>query len=141
VVRWILALPALAVASSFIVLMLVNAFVYRSYDAGYNIAQYLEGKPAATVYNLEVPGLINNLEFHADLPVSETHLPLPNNYPYYLAVKNDSLSQLESYNYEKLATFNELEMTKFIPAMLSTNKYQHSLIVIDLVKVNGSQSN
>lgn len=139
--RWILALPALAVASSFIVLMLVNAFVYRSYDAGYNIAQYLEGKPAATVYNLEVPGLINNLEFHADLPVSETHLPLPNNYPYYLAVKNDSLSQLESYNYEKLATFNELEMTKFIPAMLSTNKYQHSLIVIDLVKITGLRNN
>lgn len=141
VVKWILALPALAVASSFIVLMLVNAFVYRSYDAGYNIAQYLEGKPAATVYNLEVPGLINNLEFHADLPVSETHLPLPNNYPYYLAVKNDSLSQLESYNYEKLATFNELEMTKFIPAMLSTNKYQHSLIVIDLVKITGLRNN
>jgi len=139
--RWILALPALAVASSFIVLMLVNAFVYRSYDAGYNIAQYLKDKPVATVYNLEVPGLINNLEFHADLPVSEVHLPLPNNYPYYLAIKNDSLSRLESYNYEKLATVNELEMTKFIPAMLSTNKYQHSLIVIDLVKITGLRNN
>lgn len=139
--RWILALPALAVASSFIVLMLVNAFVYRSYDAGYNIAQYLKDKPVATIYNLEVPGLINNLEFHADLPVSEVHLPLPDNYPYYLAIKNDSLFQLESYNYEKLATFNELEMTKFIPAMLSTNKYQHSLIVIDLVKITGLRNN
>lgn len=139
--RWILALPALAVASSFIVLMLVNAFVYRSYDAGYNIAQYLKDKPVATIYNLEVPGLINNLEFHADLPVSEVHLPLPNNYPYYLAIKNDSLSRLESYNYEKLATVNELEMTKFIPAMLSTNKYQHSLIVIDLVKITGLRNN
>ncbi|TXJ02531.1 MAG: glycosyl transferase [Neisseriales bacterium] len=141
VVKWILALPALAVASSFIALMLVNAFVYRSYDAGYNIAQYLEGKPVATVYNLEVPGLINNLEFHSDLPVSEAHLPLPNNYPYYLTIKNDSLFQLESYNYEKLATFNELEMTKFIPAMLSANKYQHSLIVIDLVKITGLRNN
>ncbi len=139
--RWILALPALAVASSFIVLMLVNAFVYRSYDAGYNIAQYLKDKPVATIYNLEVPGLINNLEFHADLPVSEVHLPLPDNYPYYLAIKNDSLFQLESYNYEKLATFNELEMTKFIPAMLSANKYQHSLIVIDLVKITGLRNN
>ena len=139
--RWILALPALAVASSFIVLMLVNAFVYRSYDAGYNIAQYLEGKSVAPLYNMEVPGLINNLEFHADLPVSEVHLPLPDNYPYYLAIKNDSLLHLESYNYEKLATFNELEMTKFIPAMLSANKYQHSLIVIDLVKITGLRNN
>ncbi|MBX9598683.1 MAG: glycosyltransferase family 39 protein [Burkholderiales bacterium] len=141
VAKWILTLPALAVASSFIVLMLVNAFVYRSYDAGYNIAQYLKDKPAATVYNLEVPGLINNLEFHSELPVAEAHLPLPNNYPYYLAIKNDNLSQLESYNYEKLARFNELEMTKFIPAMLSSNKYQYSLIMIDLVKVNGRHSN
>ncbi len=141
VAKWILTLPALAVAASFIMLMLVNAFIYRSYDAGYNIAQYLKDKPVATVYNLEVPGLINNLEFHADLAVSETHLPLPNNYPYYLAVKNDNLSQLENYNYDKLATFNELEMTKFIQAMLSTNKYQHSLIVVDLVKVNGMHSN
>jgi 4-amino-4-deoxy-L-arabinose transferase-like glycosyltransferase len=141
VAKWILTLPALAVASSFIVLMLVNAFVYRSYDAGYNIAQYLKDKPAATVYNLEVPGLINNLEFHSELPVAEAHLPLPNNYPYYLAIKNDNLSQLESYNYEKLARFNELEMTKFIPAMLSSNKYQYNLIMIDLVKVNGRHSN
>jgi 4-amino-4-deoxy-L-arabinose transferase-like glycosyltransferase len=141
VAKWILTLPALAVASSFIVLMLVNAFVYRSYDAGYNIAQYLKDKPAATVYNLEVSGLINNLEFHSELPVAEAHLPLPNNYPYYLAIKNDNLSQLESYNYEKLARFNELEMTKFIPAMLSSNKYQYNLIMIDLVKVNGRHSN
>ncbi len=141
VAKWILTLPALAVAASFIMLMLVNAFIYRTYDAGYNIAQYLKDKPVAPLYNMEVPGLINNLEFHADLPVLETHLPLPNNYPYYLAVKNDNLSQLENYNYEKLATFNELEMTKFIPAMLSANKYQHSLIVIDLVKINGMHSN
>lgn len=140
-IKTILVLPALAVISSFTVLMLVNATIYRNFDAGYNIAQYLQGKSVATVYNLEVPGLINNLEFHTNMPTSETHLPIPNNYPYYLAIKSKNLPWLESYNYQKLATFNELEMTKFIPAMLNNNKYQQSLIIIDLVKVTGLRSN
>lgn len=140
-IKTILVLPALAVTSSFTVLMLVNATIYRNFDAGYNIAQYLQGKSVATVYNLEVPGLINNLEFHTNMPTSETHLPIPNNYPYYLAIKSENLPWLESYNYQKLATFNELEMTKFIPAMLNNNKYQQSLIIIDLVKVTGLRSN
>lgn len=140
-IKTILVLPALAVTSSFTVLMLVNATIYRNFDAGYNIAQYLQGKSVATVYNLEVPGLINNLEFHTNMPTSETHLPIPNNYPYYITIKSENLPWLESYNYQKLATFNELEMTKFIPAMLNNNKYQQSLIIIDLVKVTGLRSN
>lgn len=131
-----LLMPSLAIIATLLVLVDVNMEAYTPYDSGYNIAKFLQTQPPLPIYSLEVNALINPLTFHANMPVSNV-AAIPHDYPYYLAIESNSLSHLDNYNYETLASFSGIPMEKFIPSMLSHKNFEHSQIVTELVLVNG----
>ena len=136
----ILIMPSLAILATFAVLMNINILAYVPYDAGYNIARFLERQPnELPAYDLNVSGLVNNLDFHAQNDVLAVN-QLPNNFPYYLAIESGNTTALSGYNYQLLGQFENIPMEKLIPALLSHEKFMHSVVNINLILIDGKSN-
>jgi 4-amino-4-deoxy-L-arabinose transferase-like glycosyltransferase len=121
-----LVFPALAICSTFIFALLVNQVVYRPYDVGYNLAQFINHNPEPKVYDLNIGW--TPLEFHSQIPyqlVTES-ASLPTDNAYYVALK-ESDWQKNSYGLDlaqfKIATrFCGNTIDKIVPFYANSAK-------------------
>lgn len=135
----ILLMPALSIMAVIIVLEDINMEVYATYDNGYSIAQTLKNAPHYPIYSLNVPALINSLEFHSATKVENTSVA-PSNYPYYLVVTHENLINFSGYTYQIINSYSGLPMEKFIPSLLSSKAMNNNLIDVDLLLITGKNS-
>ncbi len=92
----IMIFPALAITSTLAIALLVNQVIYRPYDVGYRLAQYINHEPLTTVYDLGIGW--TPLEFHSQIPYTqlENIQQLPESGSYYVAIKDDNLARNQS---------------------------------------------
>lgn len=127
----VIIIPALAVSSIFVVLMVINGVVYKKSDAGYNIAQVIPHD--ATVYVLDTDKLINTLGFHSDANVISINQVteinnLGNKQPTYLVINQTKLAQIQNLASAKLVgEYDNIPQDKIVQALLSSKK--HALLV------------
>ena len=134
--RQLLLAPAAATVSLLLVFLVLSFRFAVRYDAGYNIARALQGRPGLPVYVLRQAGLANSLGFHSANPtrcVEET----PEAFPFYAVVESGSATPWTGDDVQRIGTFRHVPPDSIAKALLSPEFLLRSGTRNVLVRVDG----
>lgn len=135
--------PSLAINLVFIFVMMVNNQVYTQYDAGYQVANYLQSR--AHLLLVDYQANLNSLEFYSSDPyerASEVSAITQINQPYYLLVNSSEFISIEPQlpNATLLKQFQYLPQNRFTSLLFNTHELTNSLETLSLYEVNITES-
>lgn len=109
--------PALAIGWVILMLQAVNVFIYQPYDVGYNLAQLINRRPLAAVYDLNASWL--SLEFNAQMPYfharNVTDLPVTGAYYVVFKEQESAVYKLSVGNFRPAFRFCGNTIDKIVP--------------------------
>lgn len=132
--------PIIAINLVFIFAILVNGRLYLRYDAGLQIARYINKQPPELIVDYKIN--LNSLEFHANRP----YLRIDNllqleqlKSPYYLLINQDEFAKVKPQlgAYIVIATYQWLPQEKFIPTIFILKKRLAAIQNLILLKISG----
>lgn len=130
--------PVIAISLVFVFLMLINGRVYPRYDAGYNIAKYLNEQTKLTLVDYQINS--SSLEFHSTdryVRVADPAVLTKIKKPYYLVVNASSWPGLKPSlsGAVILDKFIWIRQEKFIPTLFNLKKRKAAIINLFVVFV------
>ncbi|MFN7093917.1 MAG: hypothetical protein ACK4M7_00990, partial [Burkholderiales bacterium] len=135
----LLAYPSLAISGVFVFVMLVNGISYAKYDAGYQIANYLNQTHAIQVVGYDIDLL--SLDLHSQNSYSlqdNLHLIQQLPRPFYLVTKASKLAEIKQQFTHALVlrTVAGASIETFLANLLKPAQLEEPLTKYIVVKIN-----